>query len=766
MTKHDKNLKGITRREMLVGSAVAGTGLVVGYSGLPLGSSTGARDALAAGTFNHQLFLTMDSSGTATVHITKAEIGQHIGTALAQAVAEELEVDWNDVRIDYPDSDPKWGLMITGGSWSVNWTFDRNSRIGASARIALIEAAAKMMGVPAAQCSASNSVVTDSVSGASRTYSQILSQTTIDRTFSEDEMKALTLKKFGEYKVVGKNIPALDIPDKLTGVARYGIDVFVPNMVYGRLVTNPTRFGAVPLSADDSAAKSIDGYAGVAVIKEDPTGVNTGYVVALGETYWAAEKAAAAMKVTWDSGPNANTSSADIVQAAKDSIADESQGFTWVLEGDPEGAMNAAETTVEAEYETSLGYHGLMEPINCVAMESNGIWHLFTGSQFQGRFTAMTAAALGVDGKNVVLHQQYCGTGFGRRLEPDGAIISALAAQQIGRPVKLVYTREDDLRFDFHQTHTVQRVKGGVNAAGKIDAMSHVVAAGWATKRMAPGFLAESVDKKGKIDQFSTNGSDHWYDIPNHYVRSVENTTAMAATPPGQLRAVAPTWTWWANESFMDEVAHKIGKDPLDMRLSMLSATGKNAGTPPNTVGGANRLRNALIVAAGKSGYGVKPMPENTAMGIASVASQERGSPSWTAVVAEVHVDPSSGEPTLKKITVAMDVGTAVNPDGVLAQIQGSALYGSSRVLHENVTLTNGAIDQGNFDTWTPMRIHQAPEVDVTIIQNGHYPAGCGEPVVTCVGPAIANAIFNASGARVRSWPITAEKIKAAQRGA
>jgi isoquinoline 1-oxidoreductase len=283
---------------------------------------------------------------------------------------------------------------------------------------------------------------------------------------------------------------------------------------------------------------------------------------------------------------------------------------------------------------------------------------------------------------------------------------------------------------------------------------------------MAPGFLAESVDKKGKIDQFSTNGSDHWYDIPNHYVRSVENTTAMAATPPGQLRAVAPTWTWWANESFIDEVAHQIGKDPLDMRLSMLSATGKNAGTPPNTVGGANRLRNALIVAAGKSGYGVKPMPENTAMGIASVASQERGSPSWTAVVAEVHVDPSSGEPTLKKITVAMDVGTAVNPDGVLAQIQGSALFGSSRVLHENVTMTNGAIDQGNFDTWTPMRIHQAPEIDVTIIQNGHYPAGCGEPVVTCVGPAIANAVFNASGARVRSWPITAEKIKAAQRGA
>ena len=194
MTKHDKNLKGITRREMLVGSAVAGTGLVVGYSALP-GLVGGAREALAAGQWDHQVFLTMDASGIATVHITKAEIGQHVGTALAQSVAEELEIDWNDVRIDYPDTAEKWGFMITGGSWSVNWTFDRNSRIGASARIALVEAGAKMMGVPAAQCSASNSTVTDSVSGASRTYSEILSTTTIDRTFSEDEMKALTLKK-------------------------------------------------------------------------------------------------------------------------------------------------------------------------------------------------------------------------------------------------------------------------------------------------------------------------------------------------------------------------------------------------------------------------------------------------------------------------------------------------------------------------------------------------------------------------------------------
>ena len=764
MTKHVKNLDGITRREMLVGSGVVGVGLAVGYSALP-GLTGGAREALAAGSFNHQLFLTMDSAGIATVHITKHEIGQHVGTALAQAVAEELEIDWNDVRIDYPDSDEKWGLMITGGSWSVNWTFDRNSRIGASARIALSEAGARLLGVPVSQVSVSNSVVS-AADGASLTYAEIISKAIIDRSFTEEELKAIQLKKFGEYSVVGQSIDALDIPTKINGTAKYGIDVFVPNMVYGRMVTNPTRFGAVPISADDSEAKAIDGYAGVAVIKEDPTGVNTGYVIAFGETYWAAEKAAAAMNVNWDSGPNANTSSADIVATGRKLISDDSAGFTWVLEGDPEGGMSSAKTTVEAEYQTSLGYHGLMEPINAVAMESGGVWHIYTGSQFQTRFVGMTAAALGVDAKNVIHHQTYSGTGFGRRLEPDGPVIAALASQQIGRPVKLIYTREQDLGFDFHQSHTVQKVKGGVNAGGQLDTISHDVCSGWATKRMAPGFMAESVDKKGKIDQFSTNGSDHWYNIPNHYVRSIENTTAMAATPPGQLRAVAPTWTWWAVESFIDEVAHKLGQDPLDLRLSLLDASGKNVGGPPNTVGGAHRLRNALIVAAGKAGYGVKPMPENTAQGIAAVASQERGSPAWTAVVAEVHVDPSSGEPTLNKLTVAMDIGTAVNPGGVEAQIQGSALFGTSRVLYEDVTMKNGAIEQQNFDTWTPMRINQAPEIDVSIIQNGHYPAGCGEPVTTCVGPAIGNAVFNASGARVRTWPITAEKIKAAQRGA
>lgn len=751
---------GFSRRDFLVGSAAAGAGLVMGFSVLPKLAGT-ARDALAAGNFEPSLFVTMEPSGVTTVHITKAEMGQHVGTALAQSVAEELEVDWADVRIDYPESHEKWGLMITGGSWSVNWTFDSLSRAGASGRIALVEAGAEMLGVPAGECMAANSTVAHGPSGRSVTYADIVSGGNISRTFTEDELKALPLKRFGEYNIVGRSVPALDIPAKTDGSARFGIDVFVPGMVYGKLVTPPTRYGAMPTAVDDSAAQGIDGYVKTLVV-EDPTGVQKGYAIAIGETYWAADAAAAAVDVTWDAGPNAGVSTATILGRAKDLVADESSGFAWVLEGDVAAGMAEAAETHEAEYVTNITYHGVMEPMNCVAMMQDGVMHCFTGNQWQNRCAAMTAEAIGVDPANVVIHQQYLGGGFGRRLEPDAMIPAALAAVDAGRPVKLVYSREYDLKYDFHRSLTLQRVRGGVDSGGRYTAIDHAVCSGWATKRQAPGFLAESVDKKGRIDPFSMNGSDFWYTVPNHSVRAIENDVAQAATPPGQLRSVAPSWTMWANECFMDEMAKKIGKDPVRMRVDMLDATGKNAGTPPNSVGGAFRLRNILETAAGKAGWGVKPMPENTGMGIAAVTAQERGSPTWTCAVAEVHVDPESHTPTVKKLTIAMDVGTAVNPDGCKAQIEGSAMWGVSHALLEKATMANGQIEQDNFDTYLVARMENVPEIDVTLVQNGHYPAGTGEPVVTVVPAAIANAIEAASGARVREMPITPDSIKSA----
>jgi isoquinoline 1-oxidoreductase len=762
MTKHIKKVAGISRREVLVGSA-AGAGLVIGYSVLP-NAVDSASKAIAAGNWDHQQYLTMDTDGKAHVYITKCEIGQHVGTALAQAVAEELEINWDDVNVIYPDSHAKWGLMITGGSWSVNWTFDRNSRIGASARIALVEAGAKMMNASVNDCYAKNSTVYSN-DGGSVTYKDILSKNTIDRTFSEEEMKAIKLKSFGEYDVVGKSKVPFDLPSKLDGSAKYGIDVFVPNMVYGIPLINPTRYGAIPKNVDESEAKKIDGYVGAYVNKEGFTRVNTGYVVALGETYWAAEKAAKALKVEWDLGPNKNISSKDIRDESIKLQKDPSSGFLWVLEGDTDKAMKTVSNKHTAVYETSIAYHGTLEPMNCTAYEKDGIMHLHGGHQSFTFAVGNTAAALGIEADKIVCHQYYAGGGFGRRTEPDNHVLAAQTTKFIGRPVKLMYSREQDMMFDFHRTPTYQVIEGG-EEFGKLTAMKHDVVAGWSTRRAAPGFMPDSVDKKGKVDQFSTNGSDHWYDMPNHQVRSIPNDLSDKALPVGFLRAVAPAWTFWAVESYMDEMAKKAGRDPLAFRLDHLTAQGKNAGTPPNTVGGAHRLRNALLVAAGRAGYGVKPLGKNVGMGMAAVSSQERGSPTWTACVAEVEVNPESGDVIVKKVTISMDVGTAVNPEGVKKQIEGSALYGISLAMYEELTMKNGSIEQANFDTWTPMRLDQTPEIETVLIQNGHYPAGTGEPATTVVAPAIANAIDNAVGARVRSLPITPEKIKSAMREA
>jgi isoquinoline 1-oxidoreductase len=342
-------------------------------------------------------------------------------------------------------------------------------------------------------------------------------------------------------------------------------------------------------------------------------------------------------------------------------------------------------------------------------------------------------------------------------------IPALLAAKAVGKPVKLIYSREDDMAMDFTRPLTYQKVKVGLDAAGKPVAMEHDVIGAWPTARWGiPEFLTPSVDKKGSHDSFTVNGADAWYTIPNHTVRNFKNELAQGATPSGQLRSVAPAWTFWAVESMIDEVAHSSGMDPVELRLALLDGAGTNGGgDKPLTSGGAKRLANALRTAVGRSGYGAIKLGADEGLGVACVSSQERSSPTWTACVAHVAVDRASGAVKVKKLTIAMDVGTAVNPDGVRAQIEGSTLWGASLALLEKGSLEKGAIEQRNFDSYTPMRMADAPEVDISIVSNGEAPVGCGEPAVTVVAPAIANAIFNAVGARVRSLPITAKAVKA-----
>jgi isoquinoline 1-oxidoreductase subunit beta len=750
-----------SRRQFLVGSIAAGAGLTCGFALMPVLEGN-AGEALAAGNFSPTVWYTIDRGGIVTVHITKSEMGQHVGTALAQAVAEELEADWRDMRIDYPDPAERWGLMVTGGSWSVNNTFDTLSRCGAAGRMALIDAAAAMMGVPASQLHAANSRVIGP-GGKSMSYAELVSSGKLDKTYSPDDLKTIQLKKASEYKLVGKPVQALDLPAKTNGTAKYGMDMFVPGMVYAKIARPPVRYGAKPTAVDDSEAKKVAGYQQFVSVP-DPTGTAAAYVIAIASNYPAALESARALKITWDLGPNKDVSSESLIAHAKELVADPSKGLSFWDIGNAAQALPAAAAKHEAVYITPLAIHAPLEPMNCVAFEREGTWHIYSGSQFQTRSGPLCAAALGVKPEQVLIHQVYLGGGFGRRLEADAMVPAVLASKAVGKPVKLIYDRPEDLQNDFFRTITYQRMQGGLDGSGKLTVVTQDVCSAWATKRWGiEAFLSDSTDKKGKLDSFSVNGSDSWYTIPNHHVRAIENDIAQSATPAGQFRSVAPAWTFWAMESFVDEMAHLAKKDPVEFRLAMLDASGINAGSAPNSVGGAKRIVNVLKTVVEKSGYGKKEMPKGHGMGIAVVSSQERNTPTWTAGVAEVSVD-KDGKVTLHKMTVVIDVGTTINPDGVRAQMEGATLWGISLALYEQASMRHGEIVQTNFDSYTPLRMAQVPELDIHVLNTGNYPAGVGEPAVTVVAPAIANAVYNAVGARVRTLPLTPERVKEAMK--
>jgi len=717
----------VTRRGFLASAAAAGAVLTIRFPLVP----PGAADAAAA--YDPNAALTIGSNGIVTVHITKAEMGQGVGTALAQIVAEELEADWKDVRVDYPTNDPKYGLMLTGGSWSVNWTFDTLSRAGAAARLALIDAAAKSWDVSPADCVAERGVVRHLPSGRALRYGDIVARMPITKTFTEDELKQITLKKPSEYRVVGQWIPRLDIPDKVTGKAKFGIDTFLPNMVYAKVVYPPVREGATRTAVDDSAAKRVKGYVATVTLPQ--------LVGVVATSYEAAVKARDALKVTWNPGPNASVSTdsifAKFAEAAKDPNA-----TPWHEQGDVKSAMGGAARRHEATYTTDYVAHMQMEPMNCVVRFADGVYDVYTGSQFQTFAVGTLAATLGVDASKIRIHQQYLGGGFGRRLEPDIMVETALIAREVKRPVKLIRSREEDLKRDFYRSATLQSVRAGLGNDGKIVAWEKTVIASHPGKRWGPDF----VDKKTGLDQFALNGADHVYEIPNQLVRALAVDTGI---PVGYVRAVAPNYTFFAVETFMDELAKLAGIDPVQYRLSML--------------GGAPRLARVVSLVAEKSGWG-KPLPPNTGRGIACVSAQEKKTPTWTASVVQARVDPASGKVQVEKVVCAVDCGIVVNPDGARSQIEGSLLFGISNALKERGTVANGMLVQSNFHDYQVLRMDEVPEVEIHIVPSTEYPTGLGEPGTTTIAPALSNAIFAATGARVRQVPLLPDRVLAALR--
>jgi CO/xanthine dehydrogenase Mo-binding subunit len=751
----------LSRRHFLVTTASAG----VAFGFAPL--IRAAMDPAVAGgvpaanngsAFEPTLWFNIAPDGLVTVNIIRAEMGQHVGTALARILAEELEADWDKVRILQVDTDPKWGLMVTGGSWSVWQTFPLFSQAGAAGRIALLEAGATLLGTTPSQCRARRGAV---LAGArSVSYGEIVRHGHLNRSFSAEELAKLPLKPVSERRLLGKPTPALDVTAKTNGSAQYGIDAKLPNMVYARPKIPPTRNGARVTAVDDRRARAVKGYLR-SLILEDPSETVPGWVMVIAENYPAAIRATDLLDVTWTSGPGAAVSEADLQDRARQLIADPAAGVLLDTGGgDTDAAFRAAHSAVEQTYTTSTVLHFQLEPVNALAFEQDGRFEIHTGNQWQSLILPTLAKALGRPETSIVMRTYLLGGGFGRRLNGDYAVPAALAAKALGRPVKMILTRADDARFDSVRSPSVQTLRMAFAEDQRVTAMEHHAAAGWPTLVMAPFFMPKGQDGK-PYDPFAISGADHWYDVGAQKVRAVANNLANTTFRPGWLRSVGPGWTNWALESFMDEAAHHLGTDSVAFRLKLLTGAGRNAGSPPSAVGGAHRQAAVVRRAAERAQWG-QPLPADTGQGLATSFGQERDMPTWVACVARVHVERATGIVSVLKLTLVVDAGTIVDPDSAHAQIEGSALWGLSMALHERTEFRNGQVQDTNLDSYLPLRIGDVPELDISFLDSAEPPVGLGEPATTVVAPAIANALFAAVGARLRHLPMTPAAVRAA----
>src|SRR5215813_898861 len=503
-----RNQSALSRRSFLV--SLAGTAIMFSFApGAAKESET---------TFEPTIWYGLGRDGIVTVNITRAEMGQHIGTAIARILADELEVEWSNVRISAVDTDPKWGVMSTGGSKSVWLDFPVYSRAGAAGRIALIEAGAKLLGVSPPQCVARNGAVL--AANQSISYGEIVRRGEPTRKFMPEELAKLPIKPASERRLIGKKTDALDIPTKINGTVRYGIDASVAGMVYARPKIPPTRYGSVVRAVDDSAAKRVKGYL-TSLVVEDPSKTVPGWVVVCATSYPAAIRAADLVKVDWAAGDAAQVSEQAILDYGAKQIATPSGGARLVDDAGVDSAFRAAGATLEQTYTTGSVLHAQLEPVNALAFEKDGRFEIHTGSQWQSLILPVLAQALRLPQERIVMRTYSLGGGFGRRLNGDYAVPAAIAAKALGKPVKLVLTRPDDMRFDSFRSPSIQQLRLAFGAQGKVTAMEHHASAGWPTAVVAAAAMPKTSDGTS-YDQFAIDGADHWYSVGAQRVRALE----------------------------------------------------------------------------------------------------------------------------------------------------------------------------------------------------------------------------------------------------
>ena len=722
----------VDRRTFLRVTAVAGGGMMLGlyYKTEALAQAPADLSALAPGAF-----VRIAPDGIATIMAKNPEVGQSIKVLLPMLIAEELDVDWKNVRIEQADLDvAKYGPQFAGGSVAVPRHWLPMRQVGAAARRMLVTAAAREWKVPESECSTASGRVRHAKSGRTLGYGALATKAA---ALPPPDPKTLTLKNPKDYTIIGKPIPGPDNLAIVTGKPLFGIDFTVPGMLWAVFEKCPVYGGKV-VSANLDAIKSMPGVRQAFVVEGgDNLAGLLGGVAVVADSWWAGETARRKLEVKWDEGPTAAQGSEGFARRAEE-ISRRPPARTLYQDGDVEAALRSAAKVVEASYSYPFLAHASPEVMNCTARSSDGRMEIWAPTQTPQSGLELVAKTLGIAPGDITIHLMRIGGCFGRRLNNDYMVEAAHIARKIGAPVKLLWTREDDIRHDFYRPAGFHYLKGGVDAAGRLVAWrDHFVSFG-----------------EGETFARSAGMDDE--DFPARFVPnySLQSSVMPLGVPTGALRAPGDNAICFVVQSFIDELARAAGADPLRFRLAMLDAP-----TGPLPDGGnplarfdPKRMRAVYEAAAAKSGWGSRTPAKGTALGMGGHFCHY----GYSAVVAEVRVDDKKAV-RVNKVWSVNDVGRPIiNPSGAIQQVQGSVIDGLSHLMNEEITFERGRAVQSNLHEYTPLRMSETPAaIDVQFLDTDHAPTGLGEPALPPVLPAVANAIFAATGQRVRALPLS-----------
>ena len=718
----------LSRRTLITAGAAMGGGLLIGagFAVAPDEAQAGTGAGSSATPFVPNAFVRIAPDGQVTLTMAYVEMGQGTYTSIPMLIAEELEVDLKSIRLEHaPPSDklyanPLLGIQATGNSNAIRGAFEPMRRAGATARVLLIQAAAQRWQADPSSCRAERGEVVHLPSGRRVKYG-ILAGDAAKLPVPEK----VALKPLAEFKLIGTPAKRLDVPSKVNGTAVYGIDVKVPGMKVATLAQSPV-FGGRLRSVDDSKAKAVRGVHQVVRLDD--------CVAVVADHMGAAKKGLAALVIDWDDGPNAKLGTADIVESMK--AASKGPAAVARSEGDFAKGLAGAATRLDAVYEVPFLIHAAMEPLNCTVHVRPDSCEVWVGTQVLSRAQAAAAAVTGLPLDKVIVHNHLLGGGFGRRLEVDSVTRAVQIAKQVDGPVKVIWTREEDVRHDMYRPYFYDRVSAGLDARGRLVAWNDRITGSSIIKRWAPPFY----DSAKGLDTETIDGAvQPPYALQNVLIEYVNHESPV---PTAFWRGVGPTHNVFVVESVIDELAAAARQDPVAYRLALLENN--------------PRAKAVLQLAADKAGWG-RPMAAGQGRGV----SVQFAFGTYMAQVAEVEVA-KDGSVVVRRVICAVDAGVIVNPDTVRAQVQSAVIFGISGALYGQATLKDGRIEQSNFHDVRVLRINEAPLIETHIVQNAEAPGGIGEAGTSALAPALTNAIHAATGKRLRKLPVDPDQLKAA----